>query len=359
MGKIIKNILITFTIIVLFSSTIEAKDYTKKWAVKSFINKMVKKHGLNKKHLNKLFKNVKMQRRALGIFNPKYRVKPKKSSKPSSKKVPSKKWSKYHPKYGSWTRYEERLLTPAKIKMGAEYLYKHKDAFSKVYKEYGVPPEYVAAIIGIESRYGLKRGTYPVFDTLTTLAFEPNRRNEFFKYELENLLLIARSQKISPKTIKGSYAGAIGLGQFMPSSYAPFCVDCNEDGIKSMQNDADAIGSIANYLKKNGWKKWQPVAERVTFKGGKRYHGRKTGYKIKYSQNSVKELKLKYGTWDYKGDVRLIKLNRYRFDELWFAADNFYVITRYNHDEHYAMVVHQLAQKLIRTYKNMYGVTLR
>jgi len=359
MGKIIKHILITLFVVTLFSSNIQAKDYTKKWAVRIFINKMVKKHGLKRSYLNKLFKNVKFQRRALGIFNPKYRVKAKKSTRKKIKKVTKRKWSKYNAKYGSWTRYEERLLTPKKINLGVKYLYTHRKIFSKVYKEYGVPPEYVAAIIGIESRYGVKRGNYPIFDTLTTLAFEPNRRNKYFKYELENLLLLAREQKINPKGIKGSYAGAIGLGQFMPSSYAPFCVDCNEDGVKSMQNDADAIGSIANYLKKNGWRKWQPVAERVIFKGGKRYHGKKTGYKTKYSQRNLKEFKLRYGKWKYRGKIRLIKLNRYRYDELWFGTDNFYVITRYNHDEYYAMAVHQIAQRLLRGYKKTYGSILR
>ena len=352
MGKIIIKL---FLLLALLTLSLEAKDYTKKWEVKRFINTMVKKHKLDRKQLNKLFKHVKFQRRALGIFNPRYRMKPKKRTKPLS----NKKWSKYHPKYGSWTRYEERLLTPEKIKLGRDYLYKHRKVFSKVYKKYGVPPEYIAGIIGIESRYGVKRGTYPIFDTLTTLAFEKHRRKKYFKYELENLLLLARSQKINPKNIKGSYAGAIGLGQFMPSSYAPFCVDCDGDGIKSMQNDADAIASVANYLKKNGWKKWQPVAEPVAFKGGKRYYHRKTGYTTKYSQESLKELKLKYGRWSYKGKVRLIKLNRYRYDELWFGTDNFYVITRYNHDAYYAMAVHHIAQKLQRAYKKAYGSVLR
>jgi len=321
---------------------------------------MVKKHRLDKVYLKKLFKSVVIQERALKIINPNYQIKQKsKKIIKKSSTIKKRKWSKYNAKYGSWTRYEEHLLTPEKIKLGVNYLYKHRKTFSEVYKKYGVPPEYIAGIIGVESRYGIKCGTYPIFDTLTTLAFEPNRRNRYFKYELENLLLLARKQKINPKNIKGSYAGAIGLGQFMPSSYAPFCVDGNNDGVRSMQNDADAIASVANYLKKNGWKKWEPVAERVIFKGGKRYVGRKTGYDTSYSQKSLKELKLKYGTWNYKGKVRLIKLNRYRYDELWFGADNFYVITRYNHDGHYAMVVHQLAQRLTRAYNKTYHYTLR
>ena len=328
----------------LFTLNAQGKDYTKIPEVQIFIKEMSQKHGLNSIKLTKLFQNVQMQKRPLKIINP------KKSQKSNKKYIPKK--------YGSWTRYEQYLLKEEKIKLGVEFLHKYKSIFDRVYKTYGVPPEYVAAIIGVESRYGLKQGTYPVFDTLTTLAFEKNRRNKYFRYELENLLLLARTQNINPKWIKGSYAGAIGLGQFMPSSYAPFAVDFNGDGIKSMRTTADAIASVANYLHKNGWRKWEPVAERVTFEGC-RYNGKETGYKCKYSQEELKEFKLKYGEWSYKGDVNLIKLDRYRFDELWFGAHNFYVITRYNHNVYYAMVVHQLAQRLTRSYKKVYGTPLR
>jgi membrane-bound lytic murein transglycosylase B len=333
-------------LIVLLTLTGQTKDYNQKTEVKEFIEQMVKKHGLNRTKLIKLFRNVKIQKRPLKIYRPKTKTK----STTTKKYIPQK--------YGSWTRYEQYLLKEEKIDMGVAFLHKHRETFSKVYKEYGVPPEYVAGIIGVESRYGVKQGTYPVFDTLTTLAFEKNKRSSYFKYELENLLLLARTQKINPKTIKGSYAGAIGLGQFMPSSYSPFAIDFNKDGIKSMRQVDDAIASVAHYLHKNGWKKWEPVAERVNFEGC-RYEGKETGYNCKYPQSELKEFTLKYGEWSYKGEVSLIKLDRYRFDELWFAAHNFYVITRYNHNSYYAMVVHQLAQRLVRKYKKTYGAILR
>jgi membrane-bound lytic murein transglycosylase B len=144
----------------------------------------------------------------------------------------------------------------------------------------------------------------------------------------------------------------------MPSSYKAFAVDFNKDGKKDMHNSADAIASIANYLHKNGWRQWEPVAERVNFKGD-RYHGKKTGYNTLYPQSTLKELKIVYGKWSYKGSVRLIKLDRYRYDELWFGAENFYVITRYNHSAYYAMAVHQLAQQLKREYKRKHGAILR
>ena len=338
----------TTLMVILLSITLHAKDYSKQKEVKVFIEKMVKQHGFARWKLNKTFRNVAFQKRSLGIYNPKFREKPK---------VVRGKKKKVFPKYGSWTRYEKNLFSSEKIDLGIAFMRKHRAIFQKVYKEYGVPPEYVTAIIGVESRYGIKRGTYPVLDVLITLAFEENRRNSFFKKELESFLIFTKANKVNPKNVKGSYAGAIGLGQFMPSSYKHFAVDYDGNGKKTMQQVPDAIASVANYLQKNGWKKWEPVAERVDFKG-KRYHGKKTGYQYKYSQSELKNLKTMY-KWSYKEPVRLLKLERYRFDELWFGATNFYVITRYNHSVYYAMAVHQLAQKIKRGYKKKYGVVLR
>ncbi len=331
--------------LILLGITLEAKDYSQKKEVKVFIEMMVKDHKLSRWSLNKYFSKVTLQKRALGIFNPKYRKKTKATK------------GKSYPKYGSWTRYEKNLLSEKKVKLGVDFLHKHRKIFQRAYKQYGVPPEYVTAIIGVESRYGIKRGDYPVFDVLTTLAFEPNRRSAFFKKELKKFLILSKTEKFNPKNVKGSYAGAIGLGQFMPSSFEHFAVDFDGDGRRSMQTTADAIAGISNYFKKNGWRKWEPVAERVNFKGT-RYKGKKTGYEHKYPQSKLKGLKVCYD-WNYKEPVRLIKLERYRYDELWYGATNFYVITRYNHSDYYAMVVHQLAQRVKRMYKKEHGVVLR
>jgi len=331
----------------LLSVTLYSKDYSKQKEVKVFIEKMVKEHGFSRWKLNKFFSNVTFQKRSLGIYNPKYREKPKVVKGPK----------KIFPKHGSWTRYEKNLFSEKKIDLGIDFMYQHKKVFRKVYEKYGVPPEYVAAIIGVESRYGIKRGDYPTFDVLTTLAFEENRRSRYFKGELENFLILAKNNHFNPLKVKGSYAGAIGLGQFMPSSYKHYAVDYDGDGQRSMQQIPDAIAGVANYLEKNGWQKWEPVAERVAFKG-ERYHGKKTGYQYRYPQSELKALKTIY-KWSYKQPVHLLKLDRYRFDELWFGARNFYVITRYNHSVHYAMAVHLLAQKIKRGYKKKYAKVLR
>ena len=332
-------------LLLLSMGVVEAKDYNNKREVKNFINMMVKKHHFNKKKLQKLFRNVKFQQGALGMFNPKYRKKPKKPPK-------------HYPKHGSWDRYEKTMLGETRVKKGVQYMRDYRSLFQRIYKKYGVPPEYITAIIGIESYYGYNRGKFPAFDTLTTLAFEPNRRSKYFKYELKNLLLLSKKERFNPKNVKSSYAGAIGLGQFMPSSYDAFAVDFNRDGRRSLQTTSDAIASIANYFKKNGWRKGEPVATRVSYEGN-RFNKRKTGYKYKYSRSNLIGITPKYSSWSYNGKVRLLKLDRYSYDELWYGAKNFYVITRYNHSSYYAMAVYQLAQKIKFSYKGMYGYTLR
>jgi len=347
-GEILKlNIIRLILLLLLFTATIQAKDYTKKRVTRNFINMMVKKHHFKKAYLNRLFSDVKFQKGALGMFNPKYRKKPKKNSK-----------KKRIPKHGSWDRYEKILLGDTRVQKGVKYMRMHRTIFHKVYRQYGVPPEYITAIIGVESYYGYNRGKFPVFDTLTTLGFEKNRRSKYFRYELKKFLLLSRSEKFNPKDVKGSFAGAIGLGQFMPSAYQPFAVDFNGDGKKSMQTTSDAIAGISNYFKKNGWKKGEPVAVRVSYDGN-RYKKRKTGYPYKYLRVNLKGITPKYGKWNYSGKVRLIKLDRYKYDELWYGAKNFYVITRYNHSSYYAMAIHQLAQKIKKEYRKKYGGNLR
>jgi membrane-bound lytic murein transglycosylase B len=293
---------------------------------------MVKKHNFKQSYLENLFKNVQKEETSLNIITRKRTKKPTKALK------------KRYPVYGAWDRYVQHKVTPRRIHQGKSFLRKYRTAFKNAEKEFGVPKEYIAAIIGIESVYGKNVGKHHVFDTLATLAFEKNRRNKFFKGELEKFLILSFKNKFNPKNVMGSYTGAIGLGQFMPSNYEYYGVDFNHDGKVSLQNPVDAIGSIANYLKKNGWRRGEKVATRVSFTGN-RFRKYKTGYDRKYNRIALKGITPKR-PWNYKDKVRLIKLNRAKYDELWYGAKNFYVITRYNHSAYYAMSVHKLAKKL-------------
>ena len=333
-----KKVIILFLMITLILS---AKDYTKNPATRAFINKLVKKYHYKRSDLNTLFSNVKVQKTALRAFIPREKRRRIKDTRTEAQKAKARE---LYRKYGPWERYSRLKLNDSRVKNGIKFVKKYQDTFETVEKRYGVPKEYIAAIIGIESNYGKNVGKYPVFDTLTTLAFEKNRRNKFFKKELMHFMHLCKTQKINPKNVYGSYAGAIGLGQFMPSNYEAYGVDFNGDGRITLQRKKDAIASVANYFKKNGWRSGEPVATRVSYEG-KRFRRYKTGYKKKYERKYLKGIAPK-SRWDYKGKVRLIKLEKKKYDELWYGAKNFFVITRYNHSSYYAMAVHQLAQKI-------------
>ncbi len=331
--------IIFFKIILLLYFSLELfacdKDYSKNPEVKSFIKDLVKNHDFKENELKKLFSKVTPQQSAL-----KYYLKPKKKKTNTQKK-------KY---YGSWDRYEKKLLNKQRIELGVEFMHRNKNFLDKAYKTYGVQAEYITAIIGVESFYGKFLGNYPVFDTLVTLAFEENRRNEFFKKELKEFLKLVKSNNENPKHIHGSFAGAMGLAQFMPSNFKKLAVDFNSDNKVDLNNEIDAIGSVANYFKKSGWNKKMPVATRVSYKG-KRFTKLKTGFKYKYKRSYLKGIKPKEGRFYYNKKVHLIKLDRKKHDELWYGTENFYTITLYNKSNYYAMAVHQLAQKIKEEYK--------
>lgn len=320
----------------LSSLSVHALDFTKKAEVRQFINKMHSKHKYNKRYLHTLFKRVRK--------NPRISSKtPKRIVKPLSEE--------YRPQ-GSWEIFSRMHLENNQSNLGAEFMHQHKTTLEKAYKKYGVPPEYITAIIGIESHYGKNRGQFYVFDSLSHLSFGNNRRKKFYRYQLQEFLRMCYREQVEPRAIKGSKSGAIGMAQFMPSNYKSLAVDFNNDGKIRISNPVDAIGSIANYFKENGWKKDEPVGTRVTYQGN-RFYGLKTGIKHKYERKYLPKIYPK-DTFNYDKKVMLIKLEREKYDELWYGTHNFYVITRYNHSDYYAMAVHQLAQKIKSTYINKY-----
>ncbi|MCK4441229.1 MAG: lytic murein transglycosylase, partial [Sulfurovaceae bacterium] len=252
---------------------------------------------------------------------------------------------------GSWDRYSYQYLHRAGN--GAYFMKKFHNTLKRAYKKFGVEPEYITAIIGIESEYGSRRGDYFVFDRLVHLSFDKNnRRAKFYRKQLISLLRLSAREDINPKDIRGSSSGAIGLAQFIPSTYKLFAVDFNKDGKKQMNNVVDAIGSIAYYLKKHGWRKGEDVAVRVRYEGN-RFDKLPTGYTHTYYRNDLEGIEPR-DNFNYHGKVSLIKLEKHTYDELWYGGKNFYIITRYNQNSYYAMSVHQLAQKIKREYIKRY-----
>ena len=319
---------------IFLSQTLFALDYTQNAEVKKFIVNMHKNFNYKESYLNKLFKQVR-----------KDPIVPHKKPKPKIVKPLSEE---YRPQ-GKWDIFSRVHLENNQTDLGVQFMNEHNETLQKAYKEYGVPPEYITAIIGIESYYGKNRGIYYVFDSLTHLAFDKGKRQKFYRYQLQEFLRMCYREQVEPRAIKGSKSGAIGLAQFMPSNYKLFAVDFNNDGKIRISQPVDAIGSVANYLKKNGWENGEPVGTRVAYSGN-RFYGFKTGYKYKYLRKELTHITpRKY--FPYTKKVRLIKLTREKYDELWYGTDNFYVITRYNHSDYYAMAVHQLAEKIKNSYQ--------
>lgn len=247
-----------------------------------------------------------------------------------------------------WSEYRKIFIRTDRISKGQDFLDQYRDAFDRAEAEFGVPAEVVAAIIGVETRYGEYRGNYRVIDALATLAFDYPPRGAFFRSELAQFFLMAREQGFDPLALKGSYAGAMGYGQFIASSYRNFAIDFDGDGVADiLDNPVDAIGSVANYFHAHGWTAGQPVAEPLT------------GSLPADSNLLTRELKPDLTITDYQaagfrpqaglsGDApaRAILLNGDNGGELWLTYHNFYVITRYNHSHLYAMAVFELSRSL-------------
>lgn len=251
-----------------------------------------------------------------------------------------------------WYEYQALFMTDKRINQGVEFWRAHAAELARAERIYQVPASVIVAIIGVETFYGTNMGKHPVLDSLYTLAFYHPTRTDFFSKEFVNYVKLGHQQTWDLKTPLGSYAGAMGMGQFMPSSYLSFAVDFDGDGHKDLfTNPTDAIGSVANYFHQHGWKMGEPVvaAAQIT-----------TPSALTYVQDRV-ELKQNWGQLQQAGvmskvtlaantPVSLIQLAQPTYSEYWLARQNFYVITRYNKSPLYAMVVHDLSQQLAKHY---------
>jgi len=212
----------------------------------------------------------------------------------------------------------------------------------------------VVAIIGVETRYGGYMGKHRIVDALATLAFDFPRRSEFFTDELAAFLVMARDEGFDPFGPSGSYAGAMGYGQFMPSSFHKWAVDFDGDGRRDLWNPVDAIGSVANYFASHGWRTGEPVTLRARVSGSAA-SAMKTGYDTSYSLDVLSGRGISpAGSVQGDDEVSLIQLDAVGGYQYWLGLDNFYVITRYNHSSYYAMAVHQLAESV----RSRHGVGL-
>ena len=247
----------------------------------------------------------------------------------------------------SWGEYRQIFIEPKRISNGVLFWQTHRKLIQEISEQYQVAPEIIVAILGIETRYGKLAGGYRVLDALMTLGFDYEPRGKFFRGQLEHFLLLADEQKLDPEKLTGSYAGAMGYGQFIPGSYRAFAVDHDKDGVADIwANPADAIASVANYFAKHDWKQGNLIAYQLSETG----IPKKLIDENRKPQTSVKQLrdaKIQVpDELDDKTKVIVMALETDKGTEYWLGFDNFYVITRYNHSHMYAMAAYQLSQLL-------------
>jgi len=248
----------------------------------------------------------------------------------------------------NWGEYRKIFVEPKRIAQGVAFWQEHADTLARAEAEYGVPAEIIVAIIGVETRYGRIMGSYRVLDALATLGFDYPKRGEFFRGQLEHYLLMTREEGIEPGTLKGSYAGAMGYGQFIPSSFRNFAVDFDADGKRNIwSNPTDAIGSVAHYFSAHGWKAGEPVRSNVVMGQAAQEEWINADLKpeVTLAQWAERNIHTRRDL-DPTRPATLMRLEMEDGDHYWFGLHNFYVITRYNHSRLYAMAVYELSQAI-------------
>ncbi|MEA2119315.1 lytic murein transglycosylase B [Halovibrio sp. HP20-50] len=253
-----------------------------------------------------------------------------------------------------WYEYRDIFITQQRIEEGVAFINAHADDFARAESSYGVPADVIAAIIGVETYYGRHKGQHRVLDSLATLAFHHPSRGAFFRGELAAFLRIAYEQQVDPSELQGSYAGAMGYPQFIPTSYQAYAVDFDGDGLRDLwENPIDAIGSVANYFAEHGWKPGEAIYHQAS---GPAVLPVDTLQDLPFNQTvppkvSVAQL-ADHGITPkepLENELLVMPLalefadgeTRYRLGEY-----NFYVITRYNHSHLYAMAVAELAEAI-------------
>lgn len=246
----------------------------------------------------------------------------------------------------SWAEYRPIFIKPERIEGGRAFLQEHAGLLQAAEIKFGVPAEVVVAIIGVETFYGRYRGRDQALSALATLAFDYPPRAKFFRRELAEFLMLAREESFDPEDIRGSYAAAMGMPQFISSSYRAYAVDFDEDGRRDLwDSKADVIGSVANYLQRHGWVSGEPIAERVSPEGDG-YRNLLTGkLKPKWKRAELQQ----HGVRTQNNSIKeksVMELKAKGGPEIWVGFQNFYAITRYNHSKLYAMAVYELSQKI-------------
>ncbi|HWV11433.1 MAG TPA: lytic murein transglycosylase B [Pseudomonas sp.] len=302
-----------------------AADYDNAPLVNEFITEMTRDYGFASEQLVSLFSQVERKQAILDAI-----------SRPAEKVKP-------------WKDYRPIFITDSRIARGVDFWREHEEALTRAEQEYGVPAQVIVSIIGVETFYGGNTGSYRVVDALSTLAFDYPPRAPFFRKELREFLMLTREEQVDPLGLKGSYAGAMGLPQFMPSSFRAYAVDFDGDGhINIWTNPVDAIGSVASYFKRHGWLPGEPVVSAASVQGDQVDQGLTQGLDPVKNVGELQALGwTSSDALDPEMPVTAFRLEGAQGAEYWLGLPNFFVITRYNRSVMYAMAVNQLAELLV------------
>jgi membrane-bound lytic murein transglycosylase B len=319
------SIFLSLFIGVLFSaSAFSAEPIEFEQKREAFIRQMVEKHGLPLDSLLDTLGKAKYQQKIIDAMN---------------RPAEGKPWKEYRPIF----------ITRKRVEGGKRFLHAHRQILERAERVYGVPSEIIVAIIGVETFYGGYTGSFRVMDALATLGFAYPKRAKFFSKELEEFLLLVTEESLDPMATKGSYAGAMGMPQFIPSSYRSYAVDFDGDGRRDLlSNLEDVIGSVANYLSSHGWKRGGSIASPATSVSlplPERFTG--AGMKPSFTLDELAAAGIHPSSGQVKTSLSsVIELEGIDGTEYWLGFDNFYAITRYNHSNLYAMAVYQLAERI-------------
>ena len=318
-----------FTSLLALAGTAALAGYNNEPQVQEFVAVMVEKHSFNREELLAVLGQAERRDDIIELM-----------SKPAEKRL-------------AWYEYRNIFLTESRIEGGVAFWKENADILAKAEEAFGVDPQVVVAIIGVETRYGSNTGRHRVLDALATLAFDYPPRSQFFTSELEQFLLLAREEDIDLLSATGSYAGAMGYGQFIPSSYRNFAVDFDANGKRDLWNSPmDIIGSVANYFHVHGWKDRAPVAVRAKVSGDDYQALLELGYEPNTALHAMRHDGVTPVT-EMPDDLEaaLLSFDQQDGPEYWLGFNNFYVITRYNHSPLYAMAVYQLSEEIRAAYE--------
>ena len=322
------------TIVATFSTVASAESYLARQEVEAYIVELIAEHNFSRQELEEVLAAAERRQDIIDLMR-----------RPAERRL-------------NWHEYGKIFLDEQRIAGGVEFWQQNQATLQRAEKEYGVPPEVIVAIIGVETRYGRVTGKHRVVDALMTLAFDYPPRARFFRKELTQFLLLAREEGKSPMSLLGSYAGAMGYGQFMPSSYRSYAVDFDQDGVRDIwQNRIDAIGSVANYFSRHGWRGVGDVTVPVQIKTETEQLRSLANESLKptHSVAEMTEMGVIADGLDPEARVLLLRLSGGKNPEYWLGFNDFYVITRYNHSRLYAMAVYQLGQEILRRRKQPIG----